>query len=224
MYAHPPPPYYANMESGPPPYYPPKYKKRSSGSACCRCICCCFCFIFVVIILTIAAMFFTYSMYDPKLPAYTVQDLQVKAFNVQPDLTLKTELELSVRAENPNKHLGFIYGDDNLVEVSFENVSICSGKVPGFHQGVMNTTVIKFDLIGNTTLDPGLQQAFNESQSKHWIPLVVKIRVPVNVMIGESLLREIRAFVNCNMVVDNLAPNSTGVKILSKETHVHFGI
>ncbi|GFP78796.1 protein yls9, partial [Phtheirospermum japonicum] len=158
----------------------------------------------------------------PSSRPYSVQNLQVKAFNVQPDFTLKTELELSVRAENPNKHIGFFYGDDNLVEVAFKEVRICSGKVPGFHQGTENKTVIKFDLKGNTAVDPGLQRAFNESQSKHWIPLVVKLRVPVNIMLGESLLREIRAFVICTLVVDNLAPNSTDVKILSRETHVHF--
>ncbi|KAL6538262.1 hypothetical protein OROGR_012250 [Orobanche gracilis] len=232
MYANPPPPYYANLENGqnacpPPPHhynippYPTKYKRKSCGSGCCRCICCCCCFLFLLVVLMFVTLFTLFRLYDLRFPVYTVEDLQVKAFDIQPDFSLNTELELSVRAHNPSKRVGYIYGDNNWVDVTFKDISICSGKAHGFTQGHENMTVVKFDLKGKSRFDSGLQQAFNESLTKHWIPLLVKLRVPVNIMLGDTTLREIKAFVNCSLVLDNLAPNST-VGIISKDTRVHF--
>ncbi|KAL6561547.1 hypothetical protein OROMI_017148 [Orobanche minor] len=192
MYANPPPPYYANLKKGQNAGPPPPYH-------------------------------YNIPQYPTKYKKknQSVEDLQVKTFGIQPDFNLNTELELSIRADNPSKRVGFIYGDHNWVDVTFKNISICSGKARGFHQGHENTTLVKVDLKGKSRFDLGLQQAFNESLTKHWIPLLVKMRVPVNIILGETTLREIKAFINCSLVLDNLAPNST-VGIISKDTRVHF--
>ncbi|KAK6142545.1 hypothetical protein DH2020_022893 [Rehmannia glutinosa] len=233
MYAYPPPPppyamlesnqqYYANGPSAyhrNVPQYPSKYRKSSFAATCCRCICGCCCFFFLIIVIIVLILFAFYHVYDPKIPNYRVEGISVKAFDILPDSSLNSEFALSVRAQNPNKHIGIVYGDASWVTVSYMDTTLCNGKVPSFHQREENTTVITVDLKGKSEFGSGLQQNLTDNVKSHRIPLVVRLKVPVNIVLGEIPLRELKVFVNCTMVLDNLAPNSN-VGIISKDTSV----
>ncbi|KAL7142165.1 hypothetical protein ABFS83_08G105500 [Erythranthe nasuta] len=233
MYANPPPPHYAMLENNqyygnapptyPPPVYqhrnPPRYhhKKSVCGGSCCRCICCCCCFLFLLIFIQVVVSVSLYLYYDPKIPTYKVENLAVKAFNIMPDFSLNTEFLLSVTAQNPNKRVGFIYGERSWVVVTYSDAVLCSGKIPNFYQGFENTTLMQIDLTGKSDFGSGLQQAFTDNKNNHKIPLLVRLKVPVIVVLGQIHLREFKVFVNCSLVLDNVSPNKD-VGIISKQT------
>lgn len=226
MHPQPPPPYPNQYYGGPPPVYhgrnasryPPPYRKRSScARGCCRCICCCCCFLFLLVLVQILVSLALALIYDPKIPNYMVDNLEVKALDLLPDSTLNTEFLLSIRADNPNKKIGFIYGDRGWVVLTYRGVDLSTGRIPSFYQGYENTTVMSIDLKGKSDFGPELQQTFADNVKSHRIPLLVKLRVPVSIVVGEMHMREFRVLVNCSLVIDNLAPN-TKVGILSKTT------
>ncbi|XP_073309222.1 NDR1/HIN1-like protein 6 [Primulina huaijiensis] len=211
-----PPPYRRNV-----PRYHSNYHKRSSGKSCLRCICCCCGCHFLFIIILAALSFYFYVVYEPRIPSYTVQNLEVKSFDVQPDFSLNTEFLLAVKADNPNTNIGFTYGKESSVTVTYSDVDLCTGKLPSFHQGHKNTTIMKINLKGKSEFGSGLQEALADSRKNGKIPLLVKVKVPITVVVGDFPLREFKVFVNCSLVVDNLAPDKK-IGILSRNTTFDF--
>ncbi|KAL3821503.1 hypothetical protein ACJIZ3_007408 [Penstemon smallii] len=193
----------------------PRYHhKRSTGKRCFRCICCCYCCIFLIIIILAILSFYFYTIYEPKIPLYKIENLEVKAFDVQPDFSLNTEFQVSMRAENPNSNIGIIYGRDSYVIVEYTDTNLCSGKIPSFHQGIKNTTIVRIDLKGRSEFGSGLQEAFRANQKSGRVPLLVRVKVPVRVVVGEFPLKQFDVFINCSMLVDNLVPNKK-IRVLS---------
>uniref|UniRef100_A0A5B7B5F0 Late embryogenesis abundant protein LEA-2 subgroup domain-containing protein n=1 Tax=Davidia involucrata TaxID=16924 RepID=A0A5B7B5F0_DAVIN len=121
----PPPPYRRNI-----PRYESISNQKREGNCCLRCICYCYCFLFILIFVCAGVLFYFYVVMQPQMPSYQVQALEVKAFNVQMDFSLNTEFLVTVKAENPNKNIGFIYGKDSSVTVSYTDSTLCSGKLP----------------------------------------------------------------------------------------------
>ncbi|KAK6157190.1 hypothetical protein DH2020_011438 [Rehmannia glutinosa] len=214
----PPPPPYGHRNI---PRYNSSYKKKSGGNTCFRCICCCYCCLFLLIVILAALAFYFYTIDHPKIPSYKVENLEVKAFDLMPDFSLKTDFLVTVRADNPNNNIGFIYGDGSSVDVFYNDSDLCSGKLPFFHQGHKNTTFMKIDLTGKSEFGSGLQEALSESRKNGKIPLLVRVRVPISVVVGEFPLRQFKVFVNCSLVVDNLAPGKK-IGILSSNTTFDF--
>ncbi|KAG8386886.1 hypothetical protein BUALT_Bualt03G0195500 [Buddleja alternifolia] len=205
------------------PQYNSNYQKRSStsGKCCFRWVCCFCCCLFIIILTLAIVAFYFYTMYHPKMPTYNIEDLQVKAFDFQPDFSLDTEFVVSVKADNPNSKIGFIYGKDSSIVVTYSDNNICEGKLPNFHQGHKNTTIMNIDLKGKSAFGSGLQEALAESRKNQRIPLVVSVKVPINVVIAGIPLRQFKVFVNCSLVVDNLAPNKK-IGIISRNTTFDF--
>ncbi|KAL3848870.1 hypothetical protein ACJIZ3_010752 [Penstemon smallii] len=203
----------------------PRYQhKRSNGAKrCCRCICYCFCCILMLLVILSFLSFYFYIIYGPKIPSYKIENFEVKAFDVQLDFSLNAEFQVTVKAENPNSNIGFIYGKSSYVIVTYTDTNLCSGKLPNFHQGPLNTTLMKVDLKGKSEFGSGLQQAFTENRNSHRIPLLVRIKVPVRVVVGEIPLRQFDVFVNCSMLVDNLAPNKK-IGIISSNTTFDYDL
>ncbi|KAA8524445.1 hypothetical protein F0562_010831 [Nyssa sinensis] len=178
----PPPPYMMLSDNNgvrPPPYRRniPRYQstnQKKKGNCCLRCICCCYCFLFILILVSAAVFFYFYAVVQPKIPVYQVQGLEVKAFEAQLDFSLNTEFLVTVKAENPNGNIGFIYGKDSSVTVSYTDSTLCSGKLPAFHQDKKNTTMMKVDLKGKSEFGSGLQEALMKSKNNGRIPLLVK--------------------------------------------------
>lgn len=216
MSSAPPPPYVALSENNgslrPPPYRRnvPRYQSthhKKGGSCCLRCICCCYCFLFLFILIVSAFLLFFYTFYKPQMPSYQVEGMTVQAFDLQPDFSLLTEFLVTVKAENPNENIGFIYGRANSVAVSYKDSTLCSGNFPHFFQGHKNTTMIKVTMSGKSAFGSGLQEALMQNKNTGQIPLLVEVKVPVNVVVGGLPLRHFKVFVNCSLVVDNLSPN-----------------
>ncbi|KAL3647137.1 hypothetical protein CASFOL_008105 [Castilleja foliolosa] len=226
MYAPPPP--YVVLNDGsqkgtalpPPPQrqlpmYNSHYKKpKSSGAVkgCLMCICCFYCFLFILVIVLASTAFYLYAINKPQIPSYKVENFEVKAFDLMPDFSLKTEFLVTVKADNPNNHIGFIYGEDSFVGVYYNDNDLCHGKLPSFHQGHKNTTYMKIYLAGKSEFGSGLQEALAESRKKKKVPLLVRVQAPIRVVVGELPMRQFMVFVNVYLIVDSLAPN--------KKTHI----
>ncbi|KAL2937689.1 NDR1/HIN1-like protein 6 [Bienertia sinuspersici] len=213
----PPPPYYS-----PQPYHSDENRRSNCGNCCMRCICCVYCLLFILILIFATGIVLTYTFYKPKIPIYKLQDLSVTAFSMQPDLSMNAELEVTVTAENPNTKIGFIYGKDSSIVVSFEDSILCSGKVPSFHQGHENVTTIKIPLSGKTKFSPDLSKALTADQDQGRIPLLVQVIVPVTVVMETLPLRQFQLHVSCHMTVDNLRPDKKP-QILSSTNSFGFG-
>ncbi|CAI9783660.1 unnamed protein product [Fraxinus pennsylvanica] len=207
-----PPPYGRNV-----PRYHSDYHKRSDGRSCYRCICWCYCCLFFLIVILALLVVYFYAAYEPQMPSYKVEKLEVKAFDVQPDFSLKTEFLVTVKADNPNSNIGFIYGKDSSVIVMYTDSNLCTGKLPDFHQGEKNTTTMKVDLKGKSEFGSGLQEAYTANRDNKRIPLLVKVKVPVSVVVGKFPTRQFVVFVNCSLLVDNLVPNKK-ISIISSNT------
>lgn len=152
------------------------------------------------------------------MPSYTVENLEVKAFDWQPNFTLETQFVVTVKAYNPNSKIGLVYGEDSSVNVVYNGTDVCSGKLPHFHQGPLNVTIMKVDLVGKSESGSDFQEA---SRRNSQIPLLVKVKVPVSIVAGDYPLREYKAFANCTLVVDNLAPNNK-INIMSSNTTIDY--
>ncbi|KAH6827147.1 hypothetical protein C2S53_016101 [Perilla frutescens var. hirtella] len=188
-----------------------------------KCIGCCCCCLFLIVLTLGVVITYFYAVYVPHVPLYEIEKLEVKAFDMHPDLTLDTQILVTVRAYNPNSNIGFVYGDNGTVSLVFNQTDVlCSGKPPNFMQGHNNVTMIKVDLAGKSKFGPGLQAAYDENQkSQKPVPLLVTVEMPMRVVIEHVPLREFRVFVNSSLMVDNLAPNKT-IKIVSSDTVFHF--
>ncbi|KAI4341082.1 hypothetical protein MLD38_025852 [Melastoma candidum] len=197
----------------PPPHYRrnvPRYHSRgrhSSCGCCLRCLCCLCCFFFLLIVAIAGLLFYFYTTYSPQVPSYSVDSFTTNAFDVGQDFSLYTEFLVTVKAVNPNEHISFIYGKGSSVEVLYANSSLCKGEVPYLEQGHKNTTLIKILLKGKSEFGSGLQEALMENRNTGRIPLTVKVKVPVIIVIGELPLNEIRVLVGCALVVDNISPH-----------------
>nr|XP_034900729.1 NDR1/HIN1-like protein 6 [Populus alba] len=205
----------------------PRYHSNnhnSRGHCCLKCVCCCFCFSIVVIIVLASLLGVLYVTLDPKMPQYNIESFEVNAFNMAPDFSLYTEFVVVVKANNPNKEIAFTYGKDSSVVVAYSDSTLCSGKIPAFHQPFENTTMIRVVLTGKSEFGSGLQEALMDNRETGRIPLLVIVKAPISVMVKSLALRQVMVNVNCSLVVDNLAPNKR-VRILSSTyTYAFEGI
>ncbi|KAK9131696.1 hypothetical protein Scep_011224 [Stephania cephalantha] len=213
---HPPPPYRRNV-----PRYDSKSHDKKGRGCCLKCICCCCCFLFMLIIVIVAVLAYLYHYYDPKPPSYNVEHLDVGAFQFRPDFSLYTEFIVIVKADNPNSKISINYETGSSIDVLYSDSTLCSGNLPDFHQGPNNVTMIKVTLKGESTFGSGLQGALMESRHKKRIPLTIKVRVPVVVVMGTFPLRQFAVLVKCSLVVDSLSPNKK-VQILSSQYDINF--
>lgn len=188
-----------------------------------KCIGFCCCLLFLVFLTLGLMISYFYTVYVPHVPSYKVEKLEVKAFDMRPDLTLNAQILVTVKANNPNTDIGFVYGDNGSVSLLFnESDVLCSGKPPHFFQSHNNITMIQIDLAGTSKVGPGLQAACEENRKSHTpVPLLVTVEMPMRVVIEHIPLREFRVYVNSSLMVDDLAPNKT-IKIVSSDTMFHF--
>ncbi|KAJ6693305.1 hypothetical protein OIU85_004108 [Salix viminalis] len=119
---------------------------------------------------------FIYIALNPKMPEYNVASFDVNAFNMAPDFSLYTEFAVTVKANNPNTDISFIYGKDSSVVVAYSDSTLCSGKLPAFHQPGVNTTLIQVVLTGKSEFGSGLQEALMDNRETGKIPLLVMVK------------------------------------------------
>ncbi|EOX99379.1 Late embryogenesis abundant hydroxyproline-rich glycoprotein family, putative [Theobroma cacao] len=145
---------------------------------------------------------------DATFPATIHIIVGIKTFNIQQsDLSLYTEFSISVKADNPNHLIGFIYGKESSVASLYTGKTLCSGKFPTFHQPENNITMMNILMKGKNEFGSGLQERLLQNQKKGKIPLLIMVKAFVSVVIAGFPLRQVVVFVNCSLVVDNLSPN-----------------
>ena len=201
----------------------PRYHSgnHKSGGGCLKCICCCYCILIILIFIVAGITFYFYTVFEPQVPTYKVDKIEVKAFDVAPlELTLTTELVVTVKADNPNKRIGFIYGKDSSVVVTFSDQQLCSGQLPAFHQGHKNITMMKVVMKGKTKVGPEMQKNLMKNEESGKVPLLIRVVAPVRVVVGSVHTRQIKVLVNCTLVTSNIAPKHK-VEILSAKYNVN---
>ncbi|XP_021905685.1 NDR1/HIN1-like protein 6 [Carica papaya] len=225
-YSYPQPPRYEMLNKEqypnlrPPPGHRhniPRYNddhSRKSSKLCLRCICCLYCCLLTIVIISFLLILIVYAIYSPQIPNYELENLKVNTFEVRSDRSFSAEFLVSIKAANPNAHIGFHYGKDSSVVVEYLDKSLCSGKLPSFFQPGRNTSIANVLLKGRSEFDLDLQQTLSKNRNSGKIPLVVKLKVPVSIVLGDFLLRQVVILVNCSMVINNLSANQP-VKILS---------
>ncbi|KMZ63491.1 Late embryogenesis abundant protein, LEA-14 [Zostera marina] len=167
---------------------------------------------------------YTVLCLDPKPPVYKFNRLQIGEFDMSPDLSnLRTEIDMTVEAENPNRNIGISYEKDSLVAVVYKGAMLCSGQLPSFYQDRQNTTIFNVKLLGNSTFGPVLHSALEENQHAQTIPLDIYVKVPVIIRAWTTHTRELTVFVNANVVIDNLkAKKKVSIKSATYKYNVKF--
>ncbi|KAM3301797.1 NDR1/HIN1-like protein 6 [Capsicum chacoense] len=192
----------------PPPYEGQYYhdEKRRGGCSCIRCICCCYCILLLIVIVIAALAVYLYVYFKPKVPTYKFQSFDVKDFGYQPDFSVNADFIITIKAENPNTKIALIYGEASSINVTYSDSTICTGKLPAFHQGPKNTTILQIELKGKSTFGSGLYDALQANEKNGKIPLKVMIKVPVEVVLESLKLRQFIVFVNSTLIVHDLKP------------------
>ncbi|XP_044488019.1 NDR1/HIN1-like protein 6 [Mangifera indica] len=189
---------------------PPK-KKRS---------CCCkfFCWTISLLLLLIIAIAITlgilYLVFQPKIPKYSVDRMQITEFNFSSDSSLEATFNVTITATNPNKKIGIYYEGGSHITVWYSDTQLCEGSIPKFYQGHQNTTVLNLPLTGQTQNATALATSIQQQQQQSGnVPLDLKVDQPVRVKLGKLKLMKVKFAVRCNLVVDSLtADNSISIQ------------
>ncbi|XP_057455480.1 NDR1/HIN1-like protein 6 [Lotus japonicus] len=204
----------------PPPYYghqvPPRHHSHRSrgGCGCLRLFCCCcgwcrccLCTIFIFIFLSVGIVVALYYLFKPIIPTYNVENLDVKAFDLQSMNKISSDIVVVVKAENPNEGIGLQYLE-NEVTMIYLGTEICRGQFPPFLQPGKNTTLFNVDLKGETEFDAEKQHQLMQDQKEGHIPLLITVKIPIRLVIDDIIhLRKVVVNVNCSVVIDQLQPN-----------------
>lgn len=175
--------------------------------------------------MSAAITVFLYTCYTPEMPQYIIDNFIINTFTIN-EYSITTDLVVDVTVENPNAHIGFNYGQDNFVHMIYSGTKLCSGKFPSFHQPKKNVTVVKIVLKGNHEFDSELQEQLKLSTERGKFPVIITVKVPVRVVAGiltlhEITLKQVLAYVNGTLVLDNLIPNKK-TNILSSDYAYDF--
>ena len=181
---------------------------RKRRSCCCRFLCWTLSLVFLILLIEAAAGIL-YFVFQPKLPKYSIDRLQITQFNLTSNSSLTATFDVTITARNPNKKVGVYYEGGSHISVWYTGTSLCQGSLPRFYQGHRNTTVLNVVLSGQTndanTLITSLQQ---QQQQTGIIPLNLRVIQPVRIKLGEFKLMEVKFRVRCRLDVDNLAANN----------------
>ncbi|KAI3937048.1 hypothetical protein MKX01_015263 [Papaver californicum] len=205
-----PPPYRRNI----PRYHSTAQPYKKKGNCCLKCICWFYCFLFILIFGLCAVVFYIYAIYQPKMPTYKVDHIGIGAFDLQADFSLFTEFDVTVRAENPNERISIFYEPESSIAITYSDSTLCTGKIPTFQQGHQNVTFMDIVLKGKSEFGSGLQEALLDNRKTEKIPLLIIIKAPIVVELGNLPLKQVTFLLNCSLVIDSLTPRNK-VQILS---------
>lgn len=172
--------------------------------SCCRCCICCICLIIFIIVAIIIAF---YYFLQPHIPTYNVENLDVIGFDLQNNNKLHTDINVVMKAVNPNAGIGLDYLE-NEVSISYSGTIISAGQFQPFLQKEKEITNFNVTLKGDSDFDPTMQNKLLLDQNLVHIPLLIMVKVPVRIVIDEIIhLRKVDVDVNCSLVIDQLKQN-----------------
>lgn len=184
--------------------WPPK-----SGSCCCKCICWTISLLVLLLVIVGATAGILYLVFQPKLPSYSVDSLNISSLGLNIDMSLYAEFDVKITAYNPNKKIGIYYKKGGRLSVWYSNTKLCDGALPEFYQGHQNKTVLHLALTGQTQYGSTLMNAIQEQQQTGRIPLDLKVDAPVAIKLGMMKLKKVRILGECLLVVDSLSANNS---------------
>jgi hypothetical protein len=129
--------------------------------------------------------------------------------------SVDTDIVFTLHAKNPNKKIRIDYRRVNI-EATYEGASVGKAAIPGWFQGVQNTTYIRSDIVATKAPLTGAQgTALLGSIRANDVPLHARIDTRVAIKMGAWLTPAVWIHVNCDF---HVAPPSApgGAKLLSK--------
>jgi hypothetical protein len=184
---------------------PPKRRR----SCCCRCFCWTISLLLLLVIIIGAVIGILYLVFQPKLPKFSIDKLQVTQFTTGTDDSLNSTFDVTVTARNPNKKIGIYYEDGSQISGWYTGTKLCEGALPKFYQGHRNTTVLILSLTGQTQNATGLVSELQQQQQETGnIPIDIKGNQPVRVKLGKLKLFEVKFKVSCRLLVDAISANN----------------
>ncbi|KAG0466634.1 hypothetical protein HPP92_018214 [Vanilla planifolia] len=206
-------------------YHFKAYTSRAANrrrGRCCRCLALTVALLSLLVFSLAAVTGILYLVLRPKLPRYSIDAISIRGLDLSaagpksnPDLTLSPLIDVTVRAENPNRKIGIDYRHGSSVTVSYSDVVLCRGIWPSFYQGKRNVTVFQTALKGSgIRLADATLGNLTAAQRRRQVPLEIGVRVPVRVKLGAITSWTINVKVHCDVTVDKLTADS---KFISKK-------
>ncbi|GKV05352.1 hypothetical protein SLEP1_g17376 [Rubroshorea leprosula] len=195
--------------------------RRRQRSCCCKFICWTISLLFVILILIAATAGILYLIFRPKLPKYSINNLNISDLRLNYDLSLYAKFNVKITANNPNEKIGIYYEKGSRLSVWYTNSMLCEGSLPKFYQGHQNITKLDLALTGQNEYGSTIMAALQEQQQTGRIPLELKVVAPVAIKLGSLKLRKMKILGQCNLVVDSLSANNL---ISIKASNCRFGL
>ncbi|KAM5584812.1 NDR1/HIN1-like protein 13 [Rosa sericea] len=195
------------------------YTRQKPRRNCCRvCLCWILSILASLILLAAIAAAVFYLVVRPESPNYSVQKIAFKGFNfttASSSSTISPVIDVTVRADNPNRKIGIYYERDSSANVFYTDIQLCKGALPAFYQPPKNVTELETALTGSAIrLTSAVQNGLVEAQSQGKVALKLHVRAPVRIKVGSFKTWTITVKVDCDLTVDKLTSDA---KIVSKD-------
>ncbi|TXG69822.1 hypothetical protein EZV62_004757 [Acer yangbiense] len=198
-------------------------KKRSTRSCLCKCFCWTLSLLLILIIAIAITLGILYLAFQPKLPKYSVDRMQITQFNLTNDSNLQATFNVSITAINPNKRIGIYYQGGSHISVWYTDTKLCEGSIPKFYQGHQNTTLLNLPLTGQTQNATVLVNSVEQQvQQTGNVPLNLRVDQPVRIKLGQLKLMEVKFLVRCRLVVDSLSGADNAIRIQDSSCKFRF--
>ena len=193
--------------------YEPKLRHHRGLGCCCCSILAAVCsllllFLFLLGIAVLIAWLVLRPIHAPK---YSLERMQLKAFNVTPQNALNADVLYTIMADNPNGKIGFRYGAINI-ETSYDGQVFGSSVIPAFFQGHRNVTTLTSDLVvDNYAFVPAsVGSSLATDMDRGSVALHVRGSTKVRVTVGSFTSFAVRVFVDCDFTVKPPTATSPG--------------
>jgi hypothetical protein len=145
----------------------------------------------------------------PQAPHYSVQQIQFQKFSVDADQhgsnqqqamsVLNADIQLTIEANNPNKHIGILY-DSITTSASYDGNEFGNVVIPPFYQGHHNITDVTSQLkIVNYPLTQTVASSLRTDIANNSVPFRVRTSVKARVKIGSYKSFAFWVHVTCNL-------------------------
>lgn len=163
-------------------------------------------FLIIVLVLSVGILAaIVYFGFDPKIPKYSVDGMRITRFVLDNDSSLYAQFNVNITARNPNSKIGIYYRSGSKLSVSYMGTHLCEGSLPVFYQGHKNTTLLDVALTGQTRDATGLMNSLRAQQQTGSVPLVLRVKVPVRIKLGNLKLPKWKPVVRCRLTVNSLS-------------------
>ncbi|XP_020594588.1 NDR1/HIN1-like protein 13 [Phalaenopsis equestris] len=182
--------------------YTRRNAKRHRGS-CRSCLAFSIIVLFLLFISLAIALGIIFLIFLPKLPSFSINSLSIQ------NISTSSEIDLTIRSENPNKKNGIYYLNGGSVDVEFSGKVLCRGDWPAFYQGKRNVTMVKTALKGSgTRLSDDVRGRLTAAGNRREVPLGIYAELPMRMKFGAVKMWTVTVKLRCDVTVDKLTAAS----------------